>query len=90
VKALDVDAGDGCTPPSLEGASTGEYPLSRPIFWYVNGNRLTENPALEPFIRFAIEMTGDQSIVADDIGYVPMNDEEIQNNLSKIDDAVSE
>lgn len=90
VKALEIDAGDGCTAPSLEAASDGSYPLARPIFWYVNGNKLTENPALEPFMRFAIELTGDRSIVADDIGYVPMNDEQIDENLAKIDEAVSE
>ncbi|MGM0604264.1 MAG: PstS family phosphate ABC transporter substrate-binding protein [Halobacteriota archaeon] len=89
IKALEIDAGDGCTAPSLQAASEGSYPLARPIFWYVNSEKLTENEVLEPFIRFAIEISGDESIVADDIGYVPMNDQQVEDHLAKIDEATA-
>lgn len=90
VKALEIDAGDGCTPPSLEAASDGSYPLARPIYWYVNTEKLRQKPTLQEFIKFAVEMSGESSIMADDIGYVPMNDTEVQNNLDKIDEVLSE
>ncbi len=85
VKALEIDAGDGCTAPDLEAASEGSYPLARPIFWYVNSEKLQESEVLQEFVKFGIELTGDASIIADDIGYVPMNDQQVQDNLDKID-----
>ncbi|APX00138.1 phosphate ABC transporter substrate-binding protein [Halobiforma lacisalsi AJ5] len=88
VKALEIDAGDGCTAPSLEAASEGSYPLARPIFWYVNQQKLQENEALQEFMRFAIELSGDRSIVSEDIGYVAMNDQEVQENLDRLEAAI--
>lgn len=85
VKALEIDAGDGCTEPSLQNASEGSYPLARPIFWYVNSEKLEANEALQEFVKFGIEMTGDEAIIADDIGYVPMNEQQVDENLSTID-----
>lgn len=83
-KALEIDAGDGCTAPSLEAASEGSYPLARPIFWYVNSEKLQNREVLQEFVRFAIEMTGNNSIIADDIGYVPMNDQDVEKNLETV------
>ncbi|MFP4625775.1 MAG: PstS family phosphate ABC transporter substrate-binding protein [Natronomonas sp.] len=85
VKALEIDAGDGCTEPSLQNASEGSYPLARPIFWYVNSEKLEANEALQEFVKFGIEMTGDEAIIADNIGYVPMNEQQVDENLSTID-----
>ena len=85
VKALEIDGGSGCTPPSLTNASDGSFPLARPIFIYVNSNRLQEKPQLQEFLRFYIEMTGSEEIIAEDIGYVPMSDQEVQDNLDKLE-----
>ncbi|WP_323171307.1 substrate-binding domain-containing protein [Natrialba sp. PRR66] len=88
VKALSIDAGDGCTEPSLEAASEGSYPLARPIYWYVNQEKLQDDEALQGFMEYAIEMSGDQSIVSDDIGYVAMNDQEVEDNLDRLQAAI--
>jgi len=90
IKALEIDAGEGCTAPSLEAASDGSYPLARPIFWYVNSEKLAERETLQEFVRFGIEMTGDNSIIADDIGYVPMNDQQVSDNLATIDEVLGQ
>src|SRR5690606_17616530 len=36
VKVLEVDGGDGCVAPSDETVADGSYPISRPLFIYVN------------------------------------------------------
>lgn len=90
VKALDIDAGDGCTPPSLEAASDGSYPLARPIYWYINSEKLKQKPVLQEFVKFGIHITGDAEIIAEDIGYVPMNEQQIQAHLDKIDAVINE
>ncbi len=87
-KALEIDAGEGCTAPSLDAASEGSYPLARPIFWYVNSEKLQQREVLQAFIQFAIELSGDTSVIADDIGYVPMNDQEVEANLETINDVI--
>ncbi len=86
IKAIAVDAGDGCTSPSLEAASEGTYPLARPIFWYVNSDRLAEKEALREFMRFAIELTGDRQVISEEIGYVAMNDQAVQANLDTVEE----
>ncbi|PSP26846.1 hypothetical protein BRC65_09220 [Halobacteriales archaeon QH_2_65_14] len=88
VKALEVDAGQGCTAPSLTAASDGSYPLARPIFIYVNSNRLEEKEHLQEFLRYYIEMTGSEQIIAEDIGYVPMSDQGVQDNLDKLEENI--
>src|SRR5690606_39879492 len=36
VKVLEVDGGDGCVAPTDETIADGSYPVSRPLFIYVN------------------------------------------------------
>src|SRR5918992_3338329 len=44
LKALEVDNGEGCVPPSPETAADGTYtPLSRPLFIYVNNAKYADN-----------------------------------------------
>ncbi|PSP20300.1 phosphate ABC transporter substrate-binding protein [Halobacteriales archaeon QH_10_67_13] len=88
IKALEIDGGEGCTEPSLTAASDGTYPLARPIFIYVNSNRLQEKEELQEFLRYYIELTGNQQIIAEEIGYVPMSDQEIQDNLNKLEETI--
>lgn len=88
IKALAIDDGEGCTEPSLAAASDGTYPLARPIFIYVNSNRLQEQEELQEFLRYYIELTGSQQIIAEEIGYVPMSDQEVQENLDKLEETI--
>lgn len=88
IKALDFDGGNGCTEPSLANATTGDYPLARPIFWYVNQEKLQEDETVQAFMEFAIQLSGDAEIVSDEIGYVAMNDDEVQENLDRLQAAI--
>ena len=74
LKAIEVDGGDGCVAPSIESIADGSYPLSRPLFIYVSLSRLTENPALGPFVDFYL---GDGLSSVAEAGYVTLPDQEI-------------
>ncbi|PSP49659.1 phosphate-binding protein [Halobacteriales archaeon QH_7_69_31] len=90
VKALDVSEGDGeGVEPSLEAAQSGDYPLARPLFFYVNDNKLGEKATLQEFCKFYIEQSGEQYI-ASDIGYVPSSDSRVRDNLDTLDTEISE
>jgi phosphate transport system substrate-binding protein len=88
VKALGIDDGDGCVEPSLETARSGEYtPLSRPLFTYAARESLAEEHVTE-FARFWLENATSQEIVADEVGYVPLNDEDQQEAMDALESAI--
>ena len=63
LKAVAVDAGDGCVAPSIEAAYDRTYYLSRPLFIYTRESFLAEgdSPVLA-FVNFYMENT---------VGFVP-------------------
>jgi len=86
VKALSIDDGEGCVEPTLENAKTGKYtPLSRPLFTYPAVASLKNKPQVRAFAEFFVKQSTDQQIVADDVGYVPNTDAEMQEQLSKLE-----
>ena len=88
VKALSVDDGSGCTEPSLETARAGEYtPLARPLFTYAKQEALAEDHVAE-FARYWIENATSQDIVADEVGYVPLSDEDQQAAMDALETAI--
>jgi phosphate transport system substrate-binding protein len=90
VTAVSVDNGDGCVEPSLETAKSGEYqPLSRPLFTYPAVGALAEEQVAE-FARFWIENATSTEIVADEVGYVPLDDEQQEAQLSTLEAAIEE
>jgi len=90
VKALGIDDGDGPVEPSLETARTGEYtPLSRPLFTYPAESALAEEHIAE-FARFWLENATSQDIVADEVGYVPLNEEDQQAQMDALESAIEE
>jgi phosphate transport system substrate-binding protein len=55
LKALAVDAGDGCVEPSAKTAQSGTYtPLARPLFVYVKTASL-QRPEVEAFVRYMLD-----------------------------------
>jgi phosphate transport system substrate-binding protein len=50
VKAIDIDAGEGCVEPTLETIADGSYPLSRPLFIYPNNASAHENAAVQGWV----------------------------------------
>lgn len=85
---LAKQEGDDPVDPSLDAASTGEYPLARPLFFYANSNKVGEKGHLQEFIRYYIEKSTDKSLIAERIGYVQASDELAQKNLDKLEQYV--
>jgi phosphate transport system substrate-binding protein len=74
LKALEVDNGKGCVPPSVETAQAGEYaPLSRPLFMYPSEAAL-KKPEVKAFIAYYLENVNS---VAESLGFVPLTDEQL-------------
>ena len=48
---LKVATVDGVT-PSLESVAAGEYPVSRPLFFYVKGQHIGVIPGIEEYVQF--------------------------------------
>ncbi len=70
LKALAIDNGQGAIEPSDETVRSGDYqPLTRPLFIYVNKERLDENPVLQDFVMHYLTNT---SFLARTVGYTPL------------------
>lgn len=67
LKALEVDNGDsGCVEPSAETVKSNEYPLSRPLFFYI-ANDSASRPEVAGFVDFWV---GNAADYATAVGYV--------------------
>lgn len=75
LKALDVDGGDGCVTPTTDTIASFEYPLSRPLFIYVNTDKAAEKPLLTDFIDYFLSDAGLEAVSA--AGYVQLPDADI-------------
>jgi phosphate transport system substrate-binding protein len=75
LKALEVDNGQGCVPPSVETAQDGSYaPLSRPLFMYPSEEAL-KKPEVKAFITYYLENVNS---VAESLGFVPLTEEQLE------------
>jgi len=76
VKALEVAAGDtgDCVVPSEETIASGDYPLARSLYIYVNAAKAAENEALRAFVDFYMTDLGLVSSV-ETVGYVVLPEE---------------
>lgn len=74
VKILEVDGGDGCVAPTPETIADGTYPVSRPLFIYVNAERAARKPLLAAFVDFYLHDAIDS---VPDVGYVPLAPEDL-------------
>ena len=74
LKALSIDAGDGCVAPSAETAADGSYtPLSRPLFIYVANAAYADNEAVKAYVDFYVE---NMETIASQAGFIALNDEQ--------------
>jgi phosphate transport system substrate-binding protein len=76
VKPLPIDGGDGCVEPTTETIASGEYPIARPLYVYVNAATAEENPALAGFVDFYMSDDGRASV--GEAGYVDIPDADWQ------------
>ncbi|NNF63047.1 MAG: phosphate ABC transporter substrate-binding protein PstS family protein [Acidimicrobiia bacterium] len=71
VTALAVDDGEsGCVAPTADTIADGSYPLSRPLFIYVNKAKTAERPELAAFVDFYLSEAGLESV--NETGYVEL------------------
>ena len=69
LKAVAIDAGQGCVTPTVETIADGQYaPLSRPLFLYV-GPRAWGRSIVREFLRFYL---AEAKTVVPLVGYVPL------------------
>jgi phosphate transport system substrate-binding protein len=81
IRALDVDGGSGCVTPNPDTISSGEYPISRPLFIYVNEAKAAANPALTAFVDFYMTDAGIVESVAE-VGYVNLASDDTESTRS--------
>jgi phosphate transport system substrate-binding protein len=70
VKALAVDGGKGAVEPTDANVGNGTYPLSRPLFIYVNAASAVK-PQVDAFVKFYLN---NAKTLAHETGYVALND----------------
>ncbi|ESS10912.1 MAG: phosphate ABC transporter substrate-binding protein, PhoT family, partial [uncultured archaeon A07HR60] len=88
VTAVSVDNGNGPVEPSLETASSGEYqPLARDLYTYPNENRLEEEHIAE-FMRYFIDQSTSEEVVANQVGYVPRGEDQAAQELEELNAAI--
>ena len=82
LKLIAVDSGSGCVVPSIETIASGQYaPLSRPLFIYVNKERIQQRADLRSFVEFYMENAAELTA---EVGYVPLSEQDYQANLAVI------
>jgi ABC-type phosphate transport system substrate-binding protein len=75
LRAVQLDGGSGCTVPSVETIGDGSYPLSRPLYIYVNTAKLAEKPALAAFVDLYLNDAYDS---VEEAAYIPLPDDDLQ------------
>jgi phosphate transport system substrate-binding protein len=70
IKEFQVDGGDGCVAPSAETVIDDTYPLGRSLYLYVNEEKLSSNPALQPFVDFYLTEDGIASV--EEVQYIAL------------------
>ena len=82
LKLVGVDAGDGCVKPTIDAIASGEYkPLSRPLFIYVNEERVQRRAELRSFVEFYME---NGAALTREVGYVPLSAEAYADNAAQL------
>jgi phosphate transport system substrate-binding protein len=84
LKALKVDGGGGCVPPSAEGAQNGTYkPLSRPLFIYPAASALKRKEVVA-FCEFYLQNAQDIAKQAQFIALNPTQQETSKAELEEL------
>jgi phosphate transport system substrate-binding protein len=78
VKELQVseEPGGECVAPTAETISDGSYPISRPLYIYVNAASAADNPAVEGYVDFYLSESGIASV--NEVGYVDLPADQLE------------
>lgn len=80
VKLLEVDGGKGCVAPTAETIASNEYPMSRPLFIYVNTDKEATNPAITAFVDYYLSDAGIAAVTEAD--YIALGADELATTRS--------
>jgi phosphate transport system substrate-binding protein len=85
VKILGIsqEPGGECITPTPETIADGSYPLSRPLFIYVDAAKADDNEALAGYVDYYV---GDGYTAVEEVGYVPLPDDELDSTRQIWDD----
>ena len=86
VKLLEVDGGDGCVPANPDTIASGEYPISRSLYIYVNADEAASNPALRSYVDYY--MSEGLDVAVSEVGYVLLTEDSRQQTRSNWDNRV--
>jgi len=85
LEALEVDGGSGCVAPSAEAAQDGSYtPLSRPLYVYVKRSSFDDKEDIRNSVLFMLDQN---SSIAEAAQFVPLSDEQLAEERSKLEEA---
>ena len=87
IRAVPIDAGNGCVEPSDETIKSFQYPLARPLFIYVNKQHFEQKPHLQRFVFFYLE---NASEFVKSVGYTPFSELYYKRALALIKEGVYE
>jgi phosphate transport system substrate-binding protein len=86
LRAVPIDGGGGCVAPSVETVQSGDYkPLSRPLFIYVNRDRLEEKLQVDAFLNFVLD---NQRRLARGALFVPLTEEQLSRARTVLEGSV--
>lgn len=81
VLGIDKEDGNGCIIPDFSTIDSELYPITRPLYIYVNKFSYNTKPVVKEFVKFYMEQAAK---LITEIGYVPVKDEEYKSNLDKV------
>jgi phosphate transport system permease protein len=79
-ETLKLVAADGVL-PSAASVESGDYPLSRPLYLYVNERALKNKPEVASFVHFYLSNVNS---VIDEVGYFPLSAETLDAQLEPL------
>jgi len=82
--SLKLNDADNAVDLSMQTALSGEYPLSRFLYIYINKKSgVPPDPLVREFIKFILSKEGQQMVVKD--GYLPLSPKIIEEELAKVE-----
>ncbi|MBI5187223.1 MAG: PstS family phosphate ABC transporter substrate-binding protein [Nitrospinae bacterium] len=85
LKAALIDAGKGPIGPTELTIRNGTYPLSRPIFIYVN-KKAADRPEVQAFVQFYL---ANAPVLVKEVGYIPLPEKIYKLALERFDKRVA-
>lgn len=87
LKLVAIDNGNGCVSPTMETVANGAYqPLSRPLFIYINRQRIDTKDEISAFVAFYL---ANAKHLVTDVGYIPLTDEIYQLAQARYDKRIT-